>query len=83
MKDRNKIPKIIHYCWFGGKELPDKERKCIESWKKNLPDYEIRLWSEETFDVSSIPWTRTAYKLKKCSNLGIESVWWNLFRYRC
>ena len=37
------IPKTIHYCWFGKKELPELALKCIESWKKHMPDYEIKL----------------------------------------
>ncbi len=45
------IPKIIHYCWFGKKELPVKAKKCIESWKKYCPDYEIIEWNEDNFDV--------------------------------
>ena len=45
------IPKIIHYCWFGG-EKPQKVVKCIESWKKNLPDYEIKEWNKKTlYDI--------------------------------
>ena len=40
------IPKIIHYCWFGGNPLPESEKKCIASWRKFLPDYEIWQWSE-------------------------------------
>lgn len=41
------IPKIIHYCWFGGSPKNEKIRFCMESWKKVLPDYEIREWSEK------------------------------------
>ena len=41
------IPKIIHYCWFGGNPLPESAKKCIASWRKFLPDYEIWQWSEE------------------------------------
>ena len=40
------IPKIIHYCWFGGNPLPELAQKCIASWRKYLPDYEIWQWSE-------------------------------------
>lgn len=49
------IPKIIHYCWFGGKPKPPLAQKCIDSWKKFCPDYEIREWSEENFDLSTAP----------------------------
>ena len=61
----NRIPKIIHYCWFGRKPLPKFARKCIASWKKYLPDYEIREWNEDNFDVNMILYTREAYECKK------------------
>lgn len=54
------IPKIIHYCWFGGKKLPGDVKKCIASWKKFCPDYEIRQWNEENFDVNAHPFTAEA-----------------------
>ena len=41
------IPKIIHFFWFGDKELPDRDKKNIETWKKYCPDYEIKLWNEK------------------------------------
>lgn len=60
------IPKIIHYCWFGGKELPNLAIKCIESWKRLLPDYEIKCWSEENFEIDkSVPYVKEAYANKK------------------
>lgn len=43
------IPKIIHCCWFGGKELPEQYKRYIDSWRKTNPDYEIRIWTDETF----------------------------------
>lgn len=45
------IPKIIHYCWFGGNPLPELAQKCIESWKMYLPDYKIKEWNESNFDL--------------------------------
>lgn len=59
------IPKIIHYCWFGGKPLPEDAKKCIESWKRYMPDYEIKEWNEQNFDVNSIPYTAQAYAAGK------------------
>lgn len=59
------IPKIIHYCWFGGNPLPDSAHKCINSWKKYFPDYEIKEWNEKNFDVNMIPYTQEAYRMKK------------------
>jgi hypothetical protein len=60
-----KIPKIIHYCWFGSKPIPELELNCIESWSKFLPDYEIMLWNEESFDINSITYVKQAYENKK------------------
>ena len=59
------IPKIIHYCWFGGKELPPLITKCIKSWKEHLPDYEFKLRNEESFYINSSEWCKGAYQNKK------------------
>ena len=59
------IPKIIHYCWFGGKPKPQKVLECIETWKKYLPDYKIMEWNESNFDYNKLRYTREAYKVKK------------------
>lgn len=59
------IPKIIHYCWFGRGQMPELALYCIESWKKYLPDYELRLWNEDTFDVNSVPYVKEAYSVQK------------------
>lgn len=59
------IPKKIHYCWFGRNPLPESALKCIASWRKYLPDYDIIEWNEDNFDVNSIPYTAQAYKAKK------------------
>jgi hypothetical protein len=59
------IPKIIHYCWFGGNPLPELAEKCIQSWKKFLPDYEIKEWNEKNFDLDEYLFTREAYDNKK------------------
>lgn len=59
------IPKVIHYCWFGGNPLPELARKCIESWRKFCPDYEIVRWDETNFDVTQNDYCREAYESKK------------------
>lgn len=59
------IPKIIHYCWFGGGDLPESALKCIESWKKYCPDYEIKLWDESNFNIKENRFIVQAYKEKK------------------
>lgn len=59
------MAKIIHYCWFGDKPLPSLAKKCIRSWKKYLPDYQIMCWSEKNFDVNSTRFSKDAYENKK------------------
>ena len=59
------IPKVIHYCWFGGNPLPNIAVKCINSWKKYFPDYEIIEWNESNFDLFSCDYCREAYDAKK------------------
>ncbi|CAK7071107.1 MAG: hypothetical protein PARBA_02783 [Parabacteroides sp.] len=59
------IPKIIHLIWFGGKDIPKKYNKYIDTWKKYLPDYEIRLWNEQSFDVNRFSFTKEAYNARK------------------
>lgn len=59
------IPKKIHYCWFGGSPLPELAIKCIESWKKYCPDYEIIEWNEKNFDISKCSYIKEAYEAKK------------------
>ncbi len=59
------IPKIIHYCWFGRNPLPKSALKCIASWKKFFPEYEIKEWNEDNFDVNIIPYTQEAYSVGK------------------
>lgn len=57
--------KIIHYCWFGKGEKSDLIKKCMKSWKKYCPDYEVIEWNEENFDVESNQFTKEAYEKKK------------------
>lgn len=59
------IPRIIHYCWFGGNPLPQSAQRCIASWRKFMPDCEIREWNEQNFDVNAHPYTRAAYAAGK------------------
>lgn len=60
------IPKIIHYCWFGGNPIPERDRVCIESWKRLCPDYQIIEWNESTFDLATSPrYVQQAYVAKK------------------
>ena len=75
------IPKIIHYCWFGRGPLPELAQKCIASWKKYLPDYEIKEWNEDNFDVNIIPYTAEAYQAKKYAFVSDYARFWVLYKY--
>ena len=75
------IPKIIHYCWFGRKPLPPLAIKCLESWKKHFPDYEIKECNEYNFDVNTIPYTKEAYKASKFAFVSDYARFWILYRY--
>lgn len=75
------IPKIIHYCWFGRGPLPELAQKCIASWKKYLPDYEIKEWNEDNFDVNIIPYTAEAYQAKKYAFVSDYARFWILYKY--
>jgi hypothetical protein len=59
------IPKVIHYCWFGRNPKPKLAEKCIKSWKKYCPDYEIVEWNEDNFDISQCGYCQEAYEEKK------------------
>ncbi|WP_373174013.1 glycosyltransferase family 32 protein [Bacteroides finegoldii] len=75
------IPKIIHYCWFGRNTLPSSAQKCIASWKKYFPNYEIKEWNEDNFDVNIIPYTREAYSVKKYAFVSDYARFWVLYYY--
>ena len=59
------IPKVIHYCWFGRGQMPKLAEKCLKSWKKFCPDYEIVCWNEDNFDINENRYAREAYDAKK------------------
>lgn len=61
----SKIPKVIHYCWFGKGNLSELNLKCIESWKRYCPDFEIIEWNENNFDINSVSYVKEAYEAKK------------------
>ncbi len=75
------IPKVIHYCWFGGKPLPKSALRCISSWRKFLPDYEIKEWNEGNFDVNMIPYTAEAYAAKKYAFVSDFARFWVLHEH--
>jgi mannosyltransferase OCH1-like enzyme len=57
--------KVIHYCWFGSKPIPELTKKCIKSWKKYLPDFEIKICNESNFDINSCEFVKQAYEAGK------------------
>lgn len=60
------IPKVIHYCWFGGNPKPKLAEKCIKSWRKYCPDYEIIEWNEDNYDIAAAPlYVRQAYDAQR------------------
>jgi hypothetical protein len=61
----DKIPKVIHYCWFSGEEIPSYLQKCISSWKRIMPDYKLRLWDANSFNFNAVPFVKEAFELKK------------------
>ena len=75
------LPKVIHYCWFGGKPLPKSAIKCISSWKKYLPGHEIVEWNESNFDVNAAPYVAEAYRCGKYAFVSDYVRFWVLYRY--
>ncbi|MBT0607932.1 glycosyl transferase [Aequorivita echinoideorum] len=68
--DNFKIPKTIHYCWFGGKPLPQLAVRCINSWKKILPEYEILEWNEKNFPFDEYQYAQQALENKKFAHVS-------------
>lgn len=75
------IPKVIHYCWFGRNPLPISALKCISSWRKFFPDYEIREWNEDNFDVNIVPYTSQAYQAGKYAFVSDYARFWVVYNY--
>ena len=75
------IPKIIHYCWFGRGNLPASAKKCIDSWRKYFPDYEIKQWNEDNFEIEKFSYTREAYAAKKYAFVSDFVRFWVLYNY--
>lgn len=75
------IPKIIHYCWFGGKPKPQKVLEYIETWKKFLPDFEIKEWNESNFDISQCQFVKEAYESKKYAFVADYTRLYVLYKY--
>lgn len=61
------IPKIIHYVWLGGGKMTPFISSCVDSWKNVMPDYQLKCWDENNFDIESVPWVKEAIEKKKWS----------------
>ena len=75
------IPRIIHYCWFGGKPLPPSALRCIDSWRRNFPGWEIRRWDESNFDINAITYTRQAASTGKWAFVSDYARFLILYRH--
>ena len=76
------IPKIIHYCWIGGVQLPELAERCIASWKKHMPSWQIMRWDESNFDIAAAPlYVRQAYEARKFAFVSDYVRLWALEQY--
>ena len=75
------IPKIIHYCWFGRKDKPKEVEENIANWRKMNPDFVIKEWNEDNFDVNIIKYTKQAYEAKKYAFVSDYARFWILYHY--
>lgn len=75
------IPKVIHYCWFGGNPLPEDAKRYIESWKKYCPSYEIREWNESNFDINCCAYVKEAYEAKKWAFVSDYARFFILYKH--
>ncbi len=75
------IPKVIHYCWFGDKQLPQTALKYIESWKKYCPNYEIKEWNESNYDLNSCAYVQEAVREKKWAFVSDYARFDILYKY--
>lgn len=73
--------RIIHYCWFGKNKLPEHASRVIESWRRYAPDYEIRCWNENNFDVNGHPFTKAAYESGKMAFVSDYVRFWAVYNY--
>lgn len=76
-----RIPKIIHYCWFGKNPFPPLVKKCISSWKRFCPGWDIREWSENNFDINICKYVKEAYEAKKWAFVSDYVRLWALVKY--
>ena len=81
MENEDKIPKIIHYCWFGKNKKSEVIEKCIKSWKKYLPEYEIREWNDEDVQNIECNYVQEAFSMKKYAFVSDYFRIYSLYNY--
>ncbi len=65
-QESSRIPKLIHYCWFGTRPLDALSIACMKTWTEVLPDYKVKVWNETHFNIQSAPlFVQEAYSKKK------------------
>lgn len=79
--EQKSIPKIIHCCWLSGDPLPQQYQECFNSWKKIMPDYEIKMWTKDNFDIDSVPFVRQAFDQKAYAFASDYIRVWALYNF--
>ena len=77
----SKIPKQIHYCWFGKNKKPEIFEKCLASWQKYCPDYIITEWNESNFPINEFEYAKDAYKARKWAFVSDVARMWVLNKH--
>ena len=75
------IPKIIHLCWLSGDPYPAKIARCLKTWEKYLPGYELMLWDTNRFDLNTSIWVRQAFEKKKYAFAADYIRFYALYHY--
>lgn len=75
------IPKTIHLCWLSGDEYPPLISNCIASIYQKLPDYEVKIWTKDNFDINSVKWVKQAFEAKKYAFAADYIRFWALYNY--
>jgi len=81
MRTENSIPKVIHYCWFGKGQKSNLIHKCIESWRKYLPEYQIKEWNEDNFNIEGNQYCAEAYMERKWAFVSDYARLWIIYNH--
>lgn len=78
----SRIPRILHYCWFGGNPLPELEQQCLASWHEHMPKWEYKWWNESNFDIAAAPlYVKQAYEARKFAFVSDYVRLWALEKF--